>query len=79
MLGAVSDVRTRDALEMVRTYVADEKLRDEAAVATVAIARSLAGEHLEIAQAAIDEVLAAPVSETALKQANDAVELIERF
>jgi hypothetical protein len=79
VLGALSDVRTRDALEMVRPYLTEETLRDEAAVAMVAIARSLAGEHLEIAQSAIDEVLAAPISETALKQANEAVELIERF
>ena len=78
VLGALGDVIHVDALNMARTYLGDEAVCNEAALAIVSIAQGLAGTQGDEAQAALSEVLAAPVSEAAKRPAQEALDLIAK-
>ena len=79
VFGALGDVIHIDALNMVRAHLTDEAVRDEAAVAAASIAKGLAGTLNDEALAALQEVLAAPVSEAAKRPAQEALDLIAKY
>jgi hypothetical protein len=79
VLGGLADVRHAQALEMAASYLADEALRDEAAIAMASIARKLAAEQGDVARQAVETARAAATSETVRQQIDETVAFIERF
>jgi len=78
VLSALGDVPHADALRVLQSYLAQESLRDEAAVALATLARRLAAEHRDLALAALQEVRAAPVGDAARQRAADALKFMEQ-
>ena len=64
---------------MADMSLADEQLREEAALAMISIARGLAAEHPTAALAAIEKVKAAQLGEKIAEQANTAGDFINSF
>jgi HEAT repeat protein len=78
VLSALTDVKLVAALDKARSYIGTEALRDEAAVATLALAKSLVATDIDEALAAIDEVRAAAIGAGAQKTLKETVAFIER-
>ncbi|MFH1747650.1 MAG: HEAT repeat domain-containing protein [Planctomycetota bacterium] len=79
VLGALGELPEPEALHMALAYLDDPELKNEAAVAAVAVARALAVEDNDAARAALDKVVATDVADHARQQAREALELFDRF
>lgn len=71
VLGALGDMKSADALQMVVPLLADEALREEAAAAAVKIARGLGADSREAVRAAMKKVLAAAQTEATRRDAEE--------
>jgi hypothetical protein len=78
VLGGFGELALPGALERTRVYLKDANLADEAATATVAIARRLAATQRQAALDAIAEVQSAAVGEGRKMAATEALEFIEK-
>jgi len=79
ILAAVAKVRDLGALKQVEPYLADEALKGEAAVAAVEIASAISGSHRDEAMAALKKLLETAPNKSVRKQAQQAINQIERF
>lgn len=70
-LAALATLRSREALSAALTSVSSAALRDEAALAAIAIARNLAVESPSDSAAAFEQVRAAGVGENVLKKIDE--------
>lgn len=78
VLGGFGELASPGALERARVYLKDANLADEAATATIAIARRLAATQPQAALDAIAEVQSAAVGEARKKAATEALEFIDK-
>lgn len=78
-LSALAGVRDIDALLLTEMSLGDAELRDEAALAMLSIAKSLAAEQPDAALAGVEKVRGAGASEAVKGQAKSAEEFIRRF
>lgn len=79
VLGGLADVRHIYALKMAELLLEEEPLRDEAATATLAIARALAAEDRGAALEAIENVRTTAAGEKIQQQVDEVAEFIKRF
>ena len=79
ILGAMGGVPSLDALKHVEPFLADEALKAEAAIAAVKIASSLIGSQPDAAKAALKKLLDAAPNDDVKKQAQDALNLLDKF
>ncbi|MBU0640307.1 MAG: HEAT repeat domain-containing protein [Planctomycetes bacterium] len=79
VLSGVADVMHLDALRMAESFLADDSLRAEAAIATLTIARSLSASEPEASLAAVDKVAALEAGEAVMRQVDETRQFIERY
>jgi hypothetical protein len=79
VLGAIGGVASPEALKLVEPFLADEALKAEAAVAGVKIASSLIGTQPEAAKAALRKLLDAAPNDDVKKQAQTALDQLDKF
>ncbi|HUT34470.1 MAG TPA: HEAT repeat domain-containing protein [Planctomycetota bacterium] len=79
ILGAMGNVPSPEALKLVEPFLADEALKAEAAVAAVKVASSLIGSQPDAAKAALEKLLDAAPTDDVKKQAQDALNLLDKF
>jgi HEAT repeat protein len=77
VLAALADVRDVAALEQAQSYLNVAGLHDEAAAATVSVARRITPFCPAAAKAALEQVLAAGAPESAVTQAREALKSIQ--
>ena len=73
VLGALADVKDAAALKMAAGFLSDEALREEAAAATVKIAKALGGQPKDEIKAALRKVLDTAKNEGTRKEAGQAL------
>lgn len=78
-VAALGDVRCPGALMLAREFLERDGLRDDAAGAVAALARSLAARHPEECTAALGAATAQTLGEAARKRVDDAVAFLKRF
>jgi len=79
ILGAMGNVPSPEALKLVEPFLSDEALKSEAAVAAVKVASSLIGSQPDAAKAALKKLLNATPNDDVKKQAQDALDQLEKF
>jgi len=77
ILAVASGVKTADSLSFCASYLSAQALKEEAALATLTIAKAIYPQNRRPAAAALKQVLAAQVGENLKKQAQQIIEEIE--
>jgi HEAT repeat protein len=77
ILAVASSVRSADSLSFAASHLSVPTLKEEAALATLTIAREIYPQNRQPAAAALKQVLAAQVSENLRKQVQEVVDEIE--
>lgn len=78
ILGGMGGVPSPEALKAVEPFLADEALQAEAATAAIKIAGSLIGSQPDAAKAALRKLLDAPPNDDVKKQAQAALDQLEK-
>ncbi len=76
IISGLSKTNTPQSLALITPLLDDENVRNEAALAAIGIARSIAGKNPVEARAALDKIVATSKDENTLKQANEALKAI---
>ena len=79
VLGAMAEAPSLATLQISRSLMASADLKAEAAMATVKIAAGIGGGYAEEAKAALKAVLAGSSDDNVKKQAQEAINVFERF
>ncbi len=79
VLGAMGNVPSPEALKAVEPFLADEALKAEAAIAAIKIAGSLIGSQPDAAKAALKKLLDAAPNDDVKKQAQAALDQLDKF
>jgi HEAT repeat protein len=77
ILGALANVKTVEAMQLAASCVPDEQVKEEAALATVTVAKEVAAGNVSPAQAVLERVVAANVKSTTKEQAQKMLEEIQ--
>jgi hypothetical protein len=77
ILAALANVKTVEAMQLAASCVPDEQVKEEAALATVTVAKEVSADNASTVKAALGQVVAANVKSTTKEQAQKMLEEIE--